>query len=81
MTNEIISTSINKDFESIKKVDRNGVEYWHARELMPILGYPNWEKAEEVIARAARACINSGQIVDNHFHQTVKMVKIGSNTV
>lgn len=74
-------TSLNKDFESIKKVDKNGVEYWSSRELMPMLGYNKWEKAEDVIARAARACINSGQDVDNHFHRTVKMVPIGSNTM
>lgn len=78
MTNEIISP--HKDFEGIKKIDENGVEYWEARELMPLLGYEHWEKAEDVISRAARACINSGQDVDNHFTQTVKMVKIGSNT-
>jgi DNA-damage-inducible protein D len=81
MANEIIINSLNKNFESIKKVDENGVEYWQAREIMPLLGYPNWEKAEEVVGRAARACINSGQAVDNHFHRTVKMVAIGSNTV
>ncbi|MEK9165576.1 MAG: DNA damage-inducible protein D, partial [Patescibacteria group bacterium] len=54
---------------------------WEARELLPLLGYQNWQKAEEVIARAARACINSGQDVDNHFNRSVKMVEIGSNTV
>jgi DNA-damage-inducible protein D len=81
MTLEILANSLNKDFESIKKVDKNGVEYWHARELMAILGYPKWEKAEEVIGRAAAACINSGEDVDNHFHQTVKMVLIGSEAV
>lgn len=81
MSNDIVINSINKDFESIKKVDRNGIEYWHARELMPILGYPNWNKSEDVIARAAKACINSGQSVDNHFHQAVKMVEVGSNTI
>jgi len=48
---------------------------------MPVLGYSKWEKAEDVVARAARACINSGQSVDNHFHRSVKMVDIGSNTV
>ena len=36
---------------------------------------------EEVMARAARACINSDQDVDNHFHQIGKMVKIGSDSV
>lgn len=81
MTNEITPSAPHKDFESIKKIDKNGVEYWEARELLPILGYENWQKAEEVIARAARACINSGQNVDNHFNRTVKMVEIGSNTV
>jgi len=81
MANEIIPSAPHKNFESIKKFDENGIEYWEARELLPLLGYEKWEKAEEVIARAARACINSGQDVDNHFHRTGKMVKIGSNTV
>ena len=81
MEKEIILNSLNKDFESIKKTDENGVEYWQARELMPLLGYPNWQKAEEVIARAAKACVNSGQAVDNHFNRLVKMVEIGSGTV
>jgi len=81
MTNEITPSSPHKDFEDIKKIDENGIEYWEARELLPLLGYQKWEKAEDVIARAARACINSGQDVDNHFHRLVKMVRIGSNTV
>jgi DNA-damage-inducible protein D len=81
MSKEIAINSLNKDFESIKKIDENGEEYWQARELMFVLGYPNWQKAEDVIARAARACVNSGQTVDNHFNQLVKMVDIGSNTV
>jgi len=41
-----------------------------------VSGYKKWEKAEEVVARVARACINSGQDVDNHFHRTGKMVKV-----
>jgi DNA-damage-inducible protein D len=81
MKEENVSLSISNDFESIKKNDENGVEFWEARELMPILGYPNWQKAEEVIARAAKASINSGQSVDNHFNQLVKMVKICSDSV
>jgi len=81
MAQEIVPISLNKDFESIKKRDNNGIEYWEARELMPLLGYKKWENAEEVIGRAARACINSGQAVDNHFLQFRKMVDIGSNTV
>ena len=77
----MIPSGPSKGFEDIKKINENGVEYWEARELMPLLGYEKWEKAEEVIGRAARACLNSGQAVDNHFHRTGKMVKIGSNSV
>ena len=29
----------NKIFEDIKHIDENGVEFWYARELMPILQY------------------------------------------
>ena len=57
MSNEIVINSLNKDFESIKKINKNGIEYWEARELMPILGYKKWEKSEEVVGRAARACV------------------------
>jgi len=81
MSSEKAITSLNKDFEGIKKVDENKVEYWEARELMPILGYEKWQNAEEVISRAARACINSGQAVDNHFTDISKMVRIGSDSV
>ena len=79
INNEITSLGIN--FEGIKKIDENGIEYWEARQLLPLLEYPNWQKAEEVIARAAKACMNSGQNVDNHFNRLVKMVRIGSNAV
>lgn len=71
----------NKKFEDIKKVDENGVEYWLARELMLTLGYQKWTNFEEVIAKAARACLKSGQVVDNHFAGFSKMVEIGSNTM
>jgi hypothetical protein len=75
MEGQIKTVALNKNFEDIKKTDQNGVEFWEARELMPVLGYPNWQKSEEVTARAAKTCLNSGQNVDNHFNQLVKMVK------
>jgi len=81
MAKEIIISSLNKNFESIKKIDKNGVEYWQARELMPLLGYEKWQNFEEIISKAVKACINSGQAVDNHFTGFSKMVEIGSGTV
>ena len=44
MLNEIIVNGPHKDFELIKKIDENGVEYWTARELMAILGYSTWRR-------------------------------------
>ena len=81
MSQEIIVNSPHKDFESIKKIDENGVEYWTARELMPLLGYPRWESFEEVISRAIRTTLNTKQIAENHFRQLTNMVKVGSNTM
>lgn len=81
MNTNIISQGPHKDFENIKHLDENGIEYWEARELMPLLGYAQWRAFAEVIGRAAKACINSGQDVDNHFARSSKMVEIGSSTV
>lgn len=81
MSKEIIINSLNKDFESIKRVDENGVEYWEARELMSLLGYDRWENFEKVIKKAKVSCFESGQKEENHFRDIKKMVDIGSNTV
>lgn len=81
MTNEMIPSAPHRDFESIKKIDGNGIEYWMARELLLLLGYSQWRNFEEVIGKAARACMQSGQDVDNHFAKISKMVEIGSNTM
>ncbi len=81
MTNAIIPSSPHKNFEDIRKTDENEIEYWIARELLPLLGYKKWQNSEEVISRAKRACVNSGQDTENHFTGFSKMVEIGSNTV
>jgi DNA-damage-inducible protein D len=77
----VILAGPSRNFEDIKKIDKNGAEYWEARELMPLLGYEKWQTAEELIARAARACVNSGQNLDDHFTGTSKMVKLGLNSI
>ena len=80
MANEIMPSGPHKDFEGIKKIDENGVEYWEARHLMIMLEYERWENAEETIKRAQRACVNSGQTTEDHFRKDTKMVSIGSKT-
>ncbi len=72
---------MNKNFESIKHIDEEGIEYWTARELAIELGYTKWENFEKVLNKAKRTCLNSGQDITNHFPDIRKMVKIGSKTI
>ena len=51
----------NKSFEDIKHIDENGVEFWYARELMPILQYSNWQNFEKIIDKAK--CIQKEEII------------------
>ena len=49
----------NQTFEDIKHIDEKGVEYWYARELMPILQYAKWQNFKKIIDKAMIACKNS----------------------
>lgn len=79
MPKELNITGPNKEFESIKHLDENGVEFWTGRELLPLFGYSTWQAFEEVIIRAIKSAINAGQMSENHFSQLTKMVDVGSN--
>lgn len=65
-------------FKQIKKVNDQNQEFWYARDLQNVLDYSRWEKFKSVIQKAIKACNNSKQPIQNHFHQVVKMVQIGS---
>ena len=65
------------NFESIKHIDENGVEFWYARELMIVLEYKQWRRFEQVIERAKEACKNSNVSVYDHFADVGKIVKAG----
>src|SRR5689334_1331197 len=65
-------------FESLKKLNRHGVEYWSARELQPCLGYSQWRRFESAIKKAMESCKQSGNKSQDHFASAGKMVGIGS---
>lgn len=69
-----------RTFESIKHTDEYGVEFWEARELMPLLEYSKWENFHKVIKHAMTACETSNNNVLEHFPEFRKMVDIGSKT-
>ena len=67
----------NKSFEDIKHIDENGVEFWYARELMPILQYSKWENFKKVIEKAMIACENSGISIKDCFPDVRKPIISG----
>lgn len=68
-----------KTFEDIKHIE-DGVEFWYARELAPVLEYSKWENFHKVIERAMLACKNSRFNVQDQFPEVRKKVEIGSGT-
>ncbi|MBX7147507.1 DNA damage-inducible protein D [bacterium] len=65
-------------FEIAKKMDPNGKEYWSSRDLGKILEYFEYRNFQAVIDKAKLACINSGNIAEQHFIDTTENVVLGS---
>ena len=79
-----IDKNYNKTFEDIKHIDENGIEFWYARELMPILQYSNWQNFEKIIGKAKISCKNSDISIFEHFtdvNKTIKMPKGAAKTI
>lgn len=79
MSSDLISLtgSSSSPFDAIKRTDEGGGEYWSARELMPLLGYENWQNFESAIDRAMLAANNAGYEARDHFIGASKLVKSG----
>ena len=67
--------------DTLLNKDENGVEFWHARELMKYMGYTKWENFAKVIQRAQSACQNAGQPVEAHFRDAKRDVELGSGAI
>ncbi len=66
-------------FDRIRQVDEDDLEFWSARDLMPVLEYTKWQNFKTVLLRAQIACENSGHDPADHFTGASKMVAIGSD--
>lgn len=69
---------LKSDFDSCSHKTDEGVEFWLARELQPLLGYKTWENFEIAVKRAITSCESADVVVLDHFREVTKMVEIGS---
>ena len=70
---------IKEQFDLVIHSDKTAkIEFWYARELMPLLGYERWENFDKAISRAMDSCETSGIEVSDHFREITKMVSLGS---
>ncbi|MBA3047228.1 DNA damage-inducible protein D [Candidatus Falkowbacteria bacterium] len=72
-----VIVKLHKNFEDCAH-EKDGVEFWYARELQGLLGYEQWRNFESVIEKAQVACIGAKQDISDHFADVSKMVDIGS---
>ncbi len=59
-------------FETIRRQDEQGEDYWLARDLMPLLGYQKWQDFNETIERAIEDCKKSDRNVEDNFTRSRK---------
>lgn len=78
MENSIVNKT-EKNFEDIKHIDENGVEFWYARELMEMLEYSKWGNFIKVIDKAKKSCENSNNTIFEHFADVGKTIKMPKN--
>ena len=69
---------IKKQFDDIIQGNNElKIEFWYARDLMPLLGYERWENFDKAIQRAIESCETSGVVTSDHFREVTKMITIG----
>ena len=71
---------VSPDFESIKRINILGHDYWSARDLQKALGYEaSWQNFEKVISKAiiAATAPDIGLSLEDHFNAVIKMITTG----
>lgn len=63
--------------EGAKRLTEDGAEYWMAREVHVILGYPTWREFGHVIDRARSALVQNGMDASHQIVLTHKMMEVG----
>lgn len=62
---------------AVQRSDSEGIEFWFARDLQPLLGYARWENFQTAINRALESCEATGQGASDHFRGITKLITHG----
>jgi DNA-damage-inducible protein D len=63
--------------ESVKRASAEGEDYWLAREINELLGYPGWREFEAVVERARSSFTKNGIEPSHQIVLTHKMMEVG----
>ncbi len=74
MEKELI-VKLHRNFEECAH-EKDGVEFWYARELQTLLGYDDWKNFVKVIEKAKTACFMAKQSVSDHFADAGKTIQM-----
>lgn len=68
---------LKEKFDSIINMEeKEGIEFWYARDLQEQLGYKRWENFVEVIKKAMDSCKSVEISTENHFRAVTKMINL-----
>ena len=81
MGQELETTPMYRDtvdrLETVKRTSSSGIDYWMARDVHEILGYPVWDKFEPVIEKASISLKENGIDPSHHIARTSNMMEVG----
>ena len=64
---DITTYGTESPFDQIKQTRPDGSDFWSARDLQPLMGYPRWNEFQTPIKRAKQAAANQDMDVNNLF--------------
>ena len=64
---------LNKSFEEYA-YEKDGVEFWFARELQELLGYADWRNFLNAVDKAKDSCKTTSESVTDHFVDVTKTI-------
>lgn len=79
--NDSLPVPTDLSFESLKKLNQHGVEYWSARDLQLCLGYSHWRDFKNAIKKAIKSCEQSGNNPQYHFADVRKQIQFGKGAI